>query len=78
MEKKQSDKNLTIYLGEEKELFWKIRSELKSLWYDLYGESLTNNKMILTAMTLLRDSLTGKDNMFDRKKYKITDKYWRL
>jgi hypothetical protein len=78
MEKKQSDKNLTIYLGEEKELFWKIRDELKSLWYDSYGESLTNNKMILTAMQLLRDSLSGKENRFDKKKYKLQDKYWRL
>lgn len=75
---KKDSELISIYFGTEKETFCTLKQEVKDIWYEHYGESLTVGKTILTALTLLRDSLNGRENAFDKRKLKIKDKYWRM
>ena len=48
-----------IYLRDEA-TFKKLQGELKTLWYERYGESLSGSELFMVAYEYLRDGLTGR------------------
>lgn len=48
-----------IYVKDETE-FDELRTEVKTLWYQTYGESLSNSDILIKAYENLRDSLSGR------------------
>jgi len=56
-----------IYVKDETE-FDELQTEIKILWYQKYGESLSNSAILVKAYENLRDSLSGRG---DRTAYDI-------
>jgi len=70
-------KSTHIYL-KDKRKFEKLQLEVKTLWYERYGESLSNSELIMIAYTNLKESLSGRgDRVADDNKRQDIYKYCR-
>jgi hypothetical protein len=71
-------KQIHIYIHDERE-FRKIQLEIKTHWYNKYGESLSNSAMLLEACRFLRDYLSGRgDRIEDDTTRQNIHKYVRI
>ena len=66
---------ISLYVA-DKFTFRKLVKEVKDLWYAQYGESLTNSKLIIKALTYFKNSL--EDNNTDADKRQGVHKYGRI
>jgi hypothetical protein len=68
---------MSIFLGKERPVYENLRTEVRTLWFQKYGESLNNNKLIIMALKALKDSLLSiktysKDHIYNEY-YRIDD-----
>ena len=56
----------SIYIKDD-EVFASLQEDIKYLWFNAFGESLSKGDIIVKALVNLKEGLTGKKNDFKRQ-----------
>lgn len=74
MSERKKEKNTSIFI-EDLEIFRQLRGDIRSLWFQKYGENLTYGEIIIKSMAAFKEDLIhGKV----KKSFYIEDFYSRL